>query len=58
MKIDSKDLPQFKRVSMEGWQPFATELLNENNVLFYSYSDLQTSLLSMFYLLCQSFSFP
>lgn len=58
MKIDSKHLRQVKRVSMEGWQPFATELLNENNVLFYSCSDLQTSLLSMFYLLCQSFSFP
>lgn len=38
-----------------GWQPFATELLHENNVFFYSCSNLQAFLLSMFYLLCQGF---
>lgn len=36
-----------------GWQPFATELLHENNAFFHSCCSLQTFLLSMFDLLCQ-----
>lgn len=36
---------------MAGWQPYAIELLHENNAFFHSCSNLQTLILSMFYLL-------